>query len=82
MILVQLLDLYSLAVFAAVIVSWIQLPPHHPIVSILRAVTEPLLAPIRRVLPDMGGLDLSPLVLLFGIRIVRGMLLSAALGSF
>ena len=82
MILVRFLDLYSLAVFAAVIVSWIQLPPHHPIVSILRAVTEPLLAPIRRVLPDMGGLDLSPLVLLFGIRIVRGMLLSAALGSF
>lgn len=82
MILVQLLDLYSLAVFAAVIVSWIQLPPHHPIVSILRTVTEPLLAPIRRVLPDMGGLDLSPLVLLFGIRLVRGMLLSAAVGGF
>lgn len=82
MILVQLLDLYSLVVFAAVIVSWFQLPPHHPIVSILRAVTEPLLAPIRQILPEMGGLDLSPLVLLFGIRLVRGVLLSAALGGF
>jgi len=79
-ILVQLLDLYSLVVFAAVIVSWVQLPPNHVIVSVLGRLTEPLLAPIRRVLPDMGGLDLSPLVLLFGLRIVRGVSLSAALG--
>ena len=81
MILVQLLDLYSLVVFAAVIVSWVQLPPAHPIVSVLGGLTEPLLAPIRRVLPDMGGFDLSPLVLLFGLRIVRGVLLSVALGG-
>ena len=81
MILVQLLDLYSLVVFAAVIVSWVQLPPTHPIVSVLGGLTEPLLAPIRRVLPDMAGLDLSPLVLLFGLRIVRGVLLSVALGN-
>ena len=81
MILVQLLDLYSLVVFAAVIVSWVQLPPNHPIASVLGSVTEPLLAPIRRALPDMGGLDLSPLVLLVGLRLVRGVLLSAALGG-
>ena len=81
MILVQSLDLYSLVVFAAVIVSWVQLPPNHPIMSALGALTEPLLTPIRRVLPDMGGLDFSPLVLLFGLRLVRGVLLSAALGS-
>ena len=81
MILVQLLDLYSLVVFTAVIVSWVQLPPAHPIVSVLGGLTEPLLAPIRRVLPDMGGFDLSPLVLLFGLRIVRGVLLSVALGG-
>jgi YggT family protein len=80
-ILVQILDLYSLVVFASVIVSWVQLPPNHAIVSILGTLTEPLLAPIRRILPDMGGLDLSPLVLLFGIRLVRGVPLSAALGG-
>jgi len=81
-ILVQFLDLYSLVVCAAVIISWVQLPPNHPISSVLGALTEPLLAPIRRVLPDMGGLDFSPLVLLFGLRFVRGILLSAALGGF
>ena len=80
LLLVQLLDLYSLVVLGAVVISWIQLPPSNPIATFLHAMTEPLLAPIRRVLPDMGGLDFSPLVLLFGLRILRGLLLAAALG--
>ena len=81
MILVQLLDLYSLVVFAAVIVSWFKLPPNHPIVNVLERLTEPLLDPIRRILPDMGGLDFSPLVLLFGLRLVRDLFMSTALGG-
>ena len=81
LLLVQLLDLYSLVVLGAVVISWIQLPSSNPIATFLHAMTEPLLAPIRRVLPDMGGLDFSPLVLLFGLRILRGLLLTAALGS-
>ena len=39
-------------------------------------MTEPLLAPVRQIMPDMGGLDFSPLVLLFGIRLVRSVLIS------
>ena len=80
-LLVQLIDVYSLIVFGAVIVSWVQLPPSNPIANFLHTMTEPLLAPIRNVLPDMGGLDFSPLVLLFGLRLVRGVLLAAVLGS-
>lgn len=81
MLLVTLLDVYSLVVFGAVIISWIQLPPSNPVAMFLQTLTEPLLAPIRRVLPDMGGLDFSPLVLLFGLRLLRGILLAAALGA-
>ena len=81
MFLVQLLDLYSLVVLGAVVVSWIHLPPANPIVTLLGTMTEPLLAPIRRILPDMSGLDFSPLVLLFGLRLLRGILLTAALGQ-
>ena len=72
----QLLDLYSLVVLAAVVVSWIQVPPTHPIVGLLSMLTEPVLSPIRRVLPDSGGLDFSALVLLVGLRFVRGIILS------
>lgn len=80
-LLVQIIDLYSFVVFGAVIISWIQLPPSNPVVTVLRAMTEPVLDPIRRLLPDMGGLDFSPLVLLFCLRMLRGVLFAAALGS-
>ncbi len=80
MLLIQLLDIYSLIVFGSVIISWIQLPPDNPIVNFLHSMTEPLLAPIRQIMPDMGGLDFSPLVLLFGIRLVRGTLISVLIG--
>ena len=80
MLLIDLLDIYSLIVFGAVIVSWIQLPPTNPVVRFLETLTEPALAPIRRVLPDMGGLDFSPLVLLIGLRMLRGLLLSLGSG--
>jgi YggT family protein len=77
MLLIQLLDIYSLLVFGSVIISWIKLPPDNPIASFLHSMTEPLLSPIRQIMPEMGGLDFSPLVLLFGIRLVRGVIISA-----
>jgi YggT family protein len=75
MILVRLIDLYSLVVLVAVIVSWVQLSPYHPVVRFTRSLTEPALAPIRKMLPPMGGLDFSPLVLLFGLQLIKRMLL-------
>ena len=70
----QLIDLYTVVVFVAVIISWLQLPPHNPIVRYTRMLTEPLLAPIRRILPPAGGLDFSPMVLLILLRIIRGIM--------
>ena len=80
-LIIRLLDVYSLIVLGAVVVSWMQLPPTNPIVNFLDSMTEPLLGPIRSVLPDMAGLDFSPLVLLFGIRILRDILMSALLAA-
>ncbi len=77
MLLVQLLDAYSFVVLGSVIVSWIQLPPTHPIVGFLTMMTEPFLAPIRRLMPTMGGLDFSPMVLLLAVQMVRRVVLSA-----
>ena len=65
---IQLIDVYSLIIVAAVVVSWTNVPREHPAVRLLRRLTEPVLAPIRKVLPPMGGMDFSPLVLLIGLR--------------
>jgi YggT family protein len=73
-LLARLLDLYSFVVLVAVVTSWLRLAPDHPIVRITRALTEPLLAPIRRMMPEFGGLDFSPMLLLLGIQLVRRML--------
>ena len=74
-LIVELIDLYSLIVFVAVVVSGIQLPPGNPVVTFVRTMTEPALEPIRRVMPDMGGIDFSPMVLLVGLQLLRGLFL-------
>lgn len=74
MILRVLIDGYSLVVFAAVILSWIRLDPDNPIVKVVEALTEPVLGAIRRVLPDFGGIDFSPMILLLGLRFLRNAL--------
>ena len=61
----ECINMYSYIVLASVLVSWVQLPPDNPIVQILDTFTEPLLGPIRKIMPDMGGLDFSPIVLFF-----------------
>ncbi len=67
-----LLDLYSLVVLVAVVASWMQVDPRNPVIAAVRSLTEPLLQPIRQLLPDMGGLDFSPMVLLLLLRMLRG----------
>jgi YggT family protein len=66
-----LIDLYSFIVLAAVIMSWLPVDRRSPLPMMVFRLTEPALAPIRRVLPSMGGLDLSPMVLLLGLQFLK-----------
>ncbi len=68
-----LIDVYTVVVFITVIVSWFQLPPDNPVARMTRMLTEPVLAPIRKLIPPVGGLDFSPMILLILLRIVRGL---------
>ncbi len=76
-LLCRLLDIYVVLIIARIVLEWIRVPGDHPLAQIKRllaAAVDPLLIPIRRVLPDMpiGGvrIDLSPLLLLLGVRFV------------
>jgi hypothetical protein len=53
MLLIRLIDLYSLIIVAAVVVSWINVPRDHQAVRLLHRLTEPVLAPIRKALPPL-----------------------------
>ncbi len=64
-------DLYGWVLIARVIVSWLPVDPFSPWVRFLHEATEPVLAPIRRVLPPLGGFDLSPMVALLLLELVK-----------
>lgn len=64
----MLLVLYLVLILAGVILSWVGHGFRHPIVPLVFQLVEPVLAPIRRVIPSLGGLDLSPLVAIILIQ--------------
>ncbi len=77
-LLARLLDIYVLILFGRVILSWFPMSPNSPMTSVysfLYTLTEPVLGPLRRVLPPLGGFDLSPIVAFFGIEILRSVLI-------
>jgi YggT family protein len=73
-ILARLIDLYSLLILAAVILSWVRVPRGNPIVDFIERATEPAFGLVRRVIPPIGGIDLSPIVILFALRFLKRML--------
>lgn len=67
----------NIAIFARVIMSWLPLNPDNPIVRLLLNLTEPILGPIRRIMPRMGMLDLSPFFALILIGLAERVLVMA-----
>jgi len=75
---VRLLDfaitIYIWIVIIRVILSWVNADPYNQIVQFFVRATEPVLSKIRQFIPPVGGLDLSPLVLIFALYIIRNLL--------
>jgi YggT family protein len=55
-------QILSIAIFLRAILSWFVRDPRNPLVQLLDQVTEPILAPLRRVVPRVGMVDITPLV--------------------
>lgn len=72
----------NLLVLVRVLVSWVPgLDPYHPIVQFVYRATEPIMAPVRRLLPPMGGLDLSPIVVFLLLYVARSVVLGLLVQS-
>jgi YggT family protein len=69
-ILEQVLNIYIWVIIAAAVISWVTPNPYNPAVRLLRRVTEPVLAPIRQLLPPWKtfGLDFSPMIIILLIQ--------------
>ena len=58
------------AVFIRVLLSWFPIDPHNPLVTVLYEITEPILEPLRRVVPRLGMFDLTPMVAIILIQVI------------
>lgn len=68
------------AIIARAILSWF-VAPSNRLMLILLEITEPVIAPIRRIMPRIGMLDLSPLVAIIALQILQSLLLQAMRAS-
>ena len=76
-----LLALYSIVIIGRIIMSWVPVAPGGglaQVASVLYNLTEPVLGPIRNAVPPvrlgMGALDLSPIIVILGLRILQGII--------
>ena len=78
----KIIDIYTWIVIASAIMSWLvafgvvntRNQFIHYVVEFLYRVTEPALRPIRRILPNLGGIDISPVILLLALFFLRSLL--------
>jgi len=70
------INLLMLLIVITSLLSWIQPDPRNPVVRFLHAVVDPVLHPIRAILPNLGGFDLSPLVAILILSFLQKLLFS------
>jgi YggT family protein len=79
-LLCSLIDVYYIILLARVILSWFPLQPGTAMASIgsiIFQLTEPVMGPVRRLIPTVGMIDISPIVVFFGLRILQSAICSA-----
>ena len=81
MILVYSLRIFQILIIVRIVMSYVVSPgSSNPFVEMVRSATDPILRPIRSILPDTGMLDLSPMVAILLIQVLERVLISAATG--
>ena len=80
-----IVKIYFWSVIAVVIVSWIAPGSGHPAIQLVAQITEPVMRPVRNIMPSMGGLDLSPIIVFLILNVIsvviEHMKMAAGLGS-
>lgn len=66
-----LLNVFLFAIFIQAILSWVNPDPYNPVASLLHSLTTPVLSPIRRIIPSIGGIDISPIFAIIAIMFIK-----------
>ncbi|MEW4983813.1 MAG: YggT family protein [Cycloclasticus sp.] len=70
-----IINVFIYSIFATVILSWINPGAYNPVVSLLYKITEPVMQPFQRIIPPMGGMDLSPIAALLALQVLKMLLI-------
>lgn len=71
-----LFELLNFLLITRIILSWIPHNRYHPLIQIIYNITEPILQPFRNMINPMGGMDLSPIIVFFILRLLQGYLIN------
>lgn len=75
-LLARIIEIYTFVLLIRILMSWIpNLDPSNPIVQMLLQVTDPVLEPARRLIPPLGMIDISPIVVFIALSIIRDLLM-------
>ncbi|MBI3942106.1 MAG: YggT family protein [Chloroflexi bacterium] len=75
-----LFQILNLAILARVILSWVNISPDNPIIQVIYQITEPIMAPLRRYIPPIGMIDITPIVALILLQVIENVLISLIRG--
>ena len=85
-LLLQLINLvftlYTFAIIARALLPWLRISEYHPLMRFLIRITEPVLAPLRRYIPPVGGLDFTPVIALIVLWLIEQLLRALVLALF
>lgn len=73
-------QLYSFVILARVLMSWVNIDPYSPVARTIYDLTEPVLAPVRNLMPAAGGLDFSPIIVLVLLQVLEAMIVMMLVG--
>lgn len=71
----NVINVFIYSIFGTVILSWINPTAYNSAIALLYKITEPILKPCQRIIPPMGGFDLSPMVALLGLQVLKMLIL-------
>ncbi len=71
----------NLAILVRVIVSWLNVSPYNPLISFIYQITDPIILPLRRIIPPLGMIDITPIIAILLLSIIRQILLTLLMAA-
>ncbi len=78
-ILNMVLGIYMWVIIIRALLSWVNPDPYNPVVRFLYQITEPVLERVRRIVPYLGGIDMSPIIVIFIIYFLKAFVVTTLL---